>query len=252
MSASRASTRRSGPVAAASSSATNRPRIALPVDGASALAGGVVGLVLDGTTSHADVWVDDAPVIPGAYDNARLGRSPAEGENRMPGWVDGVGLSIGRSVLLDEIVPGFLYGGRPPGETAVYEAVEPSKSSLSNIAEGLDGSATSRRSSRAGRPSPSPSYSTTPWSMTPRLSRATLTPSGAAGDHDGRVERDLSAGDCPDAEADPGGYEARLVFAFAEAQNESVGELYAEGPVIHAYVQCACGTRYEDKWVAQD
>lgn len=70
----------------------------------------------------------------------------------------------------------------------------------------------------------------------------------AASDRDGRVERDLAGGDCPDAEgAEP--HEPRVVFAFAEAQNEAAGGLYAEGPVVHAYVECECGTRYADKWV---
>ncbi|MDZ7702450.1 MAG: DUF5807 family protein [Halobacteriales archaeon] len=70
----------------------------------------------------------------------------------------------------------------------------------------------------------------------------------AASDRDGHVERDLSGGDCPDAAGDED-HEPRIVFAFAEAQNEAAGGLYAEGPVIHAYVECGCGTRYADKWV---
>ena len=70
----------------------------------------------------------------------------------------------------------------------------------------------------------------------------------AASDRDGRVDRDLSGGACPDAAgADP--HEPRIVFAFSEAQNEAAGGLYAEGPVVHAYVECECGTRYADKWV---
>jgi hypothetical protein len=69
----------------------------------------------------------------------------------------------------------------------------------------------------------------------------------AAGDRDGRVERDLSGGDCPDAGR--ARHEPHIVFSFVEAQNEAVGGLYAEGPVVHAYVQCECGTRYADRWV---
>lgn len=75
----------------------------------------------------------------------------------------------------------------------------------------------------------------------------------AAGDRDGHVDRDLGGGDCP-AVADgdpPAGHEPHIVFSFAEPRNEAVGGLYAEGPVVHAYVQCACGTRYSDKWVVE-
>lgn len=122
-----------------SSGATGRPRIELPAESAEPLDDGVVRLVLSDTTYHADVRVlDGVPVIRGAYDNARLARMPGEGENHLPDWVDDVGLSIGRSVLVDEVVAGSLYGARAPGTTAVYDAVEPPRSSLSRIAEGLD------------------------------------------------------------------------------------------------------------------
>ena len=30
---------------------------------------------------------------------------------------------------------------------------------------------------------------------------------------------------------------------------EAVGDIYAEGDVIHAYAACECGTTYSDKWV---
>lgn len=70
-----------------------------------------------------------------------------------------------------------------------------------------------------------------------------------ASEREGHVARDLSDGDCP--EADTGSHEPRLVFAFAEAGNEDAGGLYAEGPVVHAYVECECGTRYADKWVVE-
>ena len=70
---------------------------------------------------------------------------------------------------------------------------------------------------------------------------------GAAMDTDGDVGDDCTGGHCP---ADDGGdHYARFVFAFAEAQNEAVGDLYAEGDVMHAYAACACGTTYSDKWV---
>jgi len=69
-------------------------------------------------------------------------------------------------------------------------------------------------------------------------------------DTDGEVDRDGTGGRCP-AGGD-GDHSARFVFAFAEEQNEEVGGLYADGPVIHAYVSCACGESYSEKWTADD
>ncbi|WP_290814791.1 DUF5807 family protein [Halovivax sp.] len=72
---------------------------------------------------------------------------------------------------------------------------------------------------------------------------------------DGDVAPDLAGGTCPEADAGEdtdGDHATRFVFAFAEAQNEEVGGIYAEGDVIHAYAQCACGTAYADKWVAEE
>ncbi|MFB6072538.1 MAG: DUF5807 family protein [Halobacterium sp.] len=71
----------------------------------------------------------------------------------------------------------------------------------------------------------------------------------AAMDNPAHVDADLVGGDCPDADGDED-HHAEFVFSFAEAQNEEVGGLYAEGDVIHAYVYCSCGTAYSDKWVA--
>ncbi|MFB6135743.1 MAG: DUF5807 family protein [Halobacteriaceae archaeon] len=68
---------------------------------------------------------------------------------------------------------------------------------------------------------------------------------------EGRVARDLTDGDCPGREGDADGdHRPEFVFAFAEEQNPDVGGIYAEGAVIHAYVYCACGTAYSDRWVA--
>ena len=71
---------------------------------------------------------------------------------------------------------------------------------------------------------------------------------------EGTVDPDCTGGTCPAAgggdDALPGAHEAKFVFAFAEEQNEEVGDLYAEGDVIHAYVACTCGETYSGKWVA--
>ncbi|WP_158058799.1 DUF5807 family protein [Halorussus halophilus] len=65
---------------------------------------------------------------------------------------------------------------------------------------------------------------------------------------DGDIDHDLAGGTCPDC----GSSEVEFVFAFAEEQNEEVGDLYAEGDVIHAYAYCECGTAYSEKWLAGD
>jgi hypothetical protein len=65
---------------------------------------------------------------------------------------------------------------------------------------------------------------------------------------DGEIRDDLTGGDCPVA-ADDGAHPTKFVFAFAEAQNEEVGGLYAEGPVMHAYAVCDCGEAYSQKWL---
>jgi hypothetical protein len=69
-------------------------------------------------------------------------------------------------------------------------------------------------------------------------------------DNPAHVDADLVGGDCPEAASGPTNHHPEFVFSFAEAQNEEVGGLYAEGDVIHAYVYCSCGTAYSDKWVA--
>ena len=71
---------------------------------------------------------------------------------------------------------------------------------------------------------------------------------------DGEIDRDLTGGVCPNADADGADgpdaeHAAKFVFAFAEAQNEEVGGVYAEGDVVHAYAVCTCGEAYSEKWV---
>lgn len=62
-------------------------------------------------------------------------------------------------------------------------------------------------------------------------------------DVEGRIDRDLGGGDPPD------GGDVQFVFAFAEAENEEVGGLYADGDVIHAYAYSSDGTAFSDRWV---
>lgn len=85
---------------------------------------------------------------------------------------------------------------------------------------------------------------------------AGLDPMGLASEArgtEGDVDRDLAGGDCPAAaERSDEAHHARFVFAFSEAQNEDVDGIYTEGDVVHAYVQCACGETYADKWLIDD
>jgi len=67
---------------------------------------------------------------------------------------------------------------------------------------------------------------------------------------EGKIEGDLTGGVCPAEQEEPDSqHTARVVFAFAEEQNEEVGGRYAEGDVVHAYAVCACGETYSQKWV---
>lgn len=62
------------------------------------------------------------------------------------------------------------------------------------------------------------------------------------------IDRDCTGGTCPSTDDDP--HRVKFLFAFAEEQNEDVGDIYAEGDVIHAYAVCTCGTVYSERWVA--
>ena len=62
-------------------------------------------------------------------------------------------------------------------------------------------------------------------------------------DSDGVIDRDLGGATSPD------GADIQFIFAFAEAQNEEVGGIYAEGDVIHAYAYSTDGTAFSDRWV---
>lgn len=99
----------------------------------------VVRLVLDGATRHARFEAFAGSVrATGAYDAPDLARSPGDGTNRLRAWVEDRDLATGRTVHLDEIEPGFAYGLRAPGETAVYDAPGKPDDSLAAIARDLD------------------------------------------------------------------------------------------------------------------
>lgn len=77
-----------------------------------------------------------------------------------------------------------------------------------------------------------------------------MTFASAAMGTTGTIDATLTGGECPNAVERVQDHSVRFVFAFAEAQNDDVGGLYAEGDVIHAYAQCTCGEQYSDKWIA--
>ncbi|AXG05793.1 hypothetical protein DU500_04715 [Haloplanus rubicundus] len=123
----------------ARSGGTRRPCLRLP-DEAAVESGDLIRLVLDGTEYHAKVEGDaEGALIRGAADNRRLARADGEGANRLVEWVRGTDRETGQSVDLDEVTPGYLYGVRVPGRRAVYTVTRQPDSSLSSIAEGLDG-----------------------------------------------------------------------------------------------------------------
>jgi hypothetical protein len=122
----------------ARSGGTRRPCLRLP-DDVRLEAGDVVRLVLDGDERHARVEGDARGlVLRGAFDNRRLARTDGEGANRLVEWLGETDLAVGRSVDLDEVTPGYLYGVRVPGHRAVYSVTRRPDASLSAIAEGLD------------------------------------------------------------------------------------------------------------------
>jgi len=68
---------------------------------------------------------------------------------------------------------------------------------------------------------------------------------------EGEISTDLAGGVCPEADG-PGDddHTIEFILSFAEAQNEEVGGLYADGDVIHAYAHCSCGVNFSHKWLA--
>ncbi|WP_129112593.1 DUF7112 family protein [Halegenticoccus tardaugens] len=126
----------------ARSGGTRRPCLRIPPDADGDLsldAGEIVRLSLDGAQYHARVTEDaNGLVIRGAYDNRRLAREPDGAQNRLVEWAESTGRSLGSSVKVDEVEPGFLYGVRVPGVRTVYAVTEKPDESLASIARSLD------------------------------------------------------------------------------------------------------------------
>lgn len=117
---------------------TGRPQLLLSPEH-SITAGETLRLVLDGTQRYAPVVsaLDDGPAIEAAYANRRLART-AEGANLLREWLDDRELGPGSTLVVDELVSGYAYGLREPGERVLYEPIEEPDSSLTDIARSLE------------------------------------------------------------------------------------------------------------------
>lgn len=101
--------------------------------------GEALRLVLEGTTHHVRFErYSDAVRATGVFETPDGAREPGAGTNRLAEWVDDRELSLGRTVHVDEISPGFAYGLRAPGADAVYDVPGEPDDSLASIAESLE------------------------------------------------------------------------------------------------------------------
>lgn len=101
----------------------------------------VVRVNLDGSERFASVEraLTGAELsIPGVYETPDGARDPRTATDLLPEWTDDHGVPSGGSVLIDVVEPEFYYGLRAPGETNYYDAVEPPKESLADIAKDLE------------------------------------------------------------------------------------------------------------------
>lgn len=119
---------------------TGRPRIPLPA-ALDVAVGDVIRLSLAGEEYHAQVTqsLDGGRDVRGAFFDARTARTDGEGENYLVEWAADAGLTPGDPLALDVVTPGYKFGLRRPGERVVYEATDAPSSSLSDIAQNLDG-----------------------------------------------------------------------------------------------------------------
>lgn len=115
---------------------TDRPKVTIPDEASDRFPEeDVVRLDLGGKTRHTRVEraLDDTLELRGAYANARQARE-GDGENHLVTWADEKGLDFGRTVHLDVVDEGSVYGLRAPGERAVYTVPDSPDDSLADIA----------------------------------------------------------------------------------------------------------------------
>lgn len=118
---------------------TARPTVALPVvigDGTD-----VIVVVIDGRRYHGCVrHGDGTSSIRAVYDSptdARRGPAKSTAVNRLAEWVEAVDLAVGRTVLLDVVDAGRVYGLRAPGKSAIYTLQERDEG-LADIASSIE------------------------------------------------------------------------------------------------------------------
>ncbi|MFB6163290.1 MAG: DUF5807 family protein [Halococcoides sp.] len=141
---------------------------------------------------------------------------------------------------------GFL-AGRCPGHVAIYLADETvtDQGSIESFGERVDGGVILVVEGDRGRSAFETAIGEDPMAF-----------ARSAGDRDGTVDRDLTGGTCPEAtDADDGtdadAHRAQVIFAFVQEQLDDAEGPYTEGDVLHAYVRCACGVDYSEKWIIE-
>lgn len=118
---------------------TRQPAVLLP-DNCEDTCGLVVRLYLGGDVYHArSTNTSRGVLLRGAYDNRRLARTPAEGQNRLVSWLNDHALEFDDPLDLDVIDDTEQLGLRLPGDRVVYDAPSGPTDSLADIARNLDG-----------------------------------------------------------------------------------------------------------------
>ncbi|MDZ7745115.1 MAG: hypothetical protein U5K28_00760 [Halobacteriales archaeon] len=119
---------------------TDRPKVTVPDEESELFPEFEIVRLGTGTGTYfarVELAIDDTMEIRGLYDNARLAKE-GDGENHLPTWADDNGLDFGRTVHLDIVDEGFLYGLRAPGERVVYRVPDRPDDGLADIAEQIE------------------------------------------------------------------------------------------------------------------
>ncbi|MFW6436368.1 MAG: DUF7112 family protein [Halococcoides sp.] len=115
-----------------------RRRPAIPIPDAVDLVAGDRSIVsLAGTETYAVVDSDfdgDPRIDAVAEMRSDVGDGPS---GRLADWLDSVDVSIGRSLTMDVVTPGYKIGLRPPGERVTYRTRDAPDRSLHSIARDL-------------------------------------------------------------------------------------------------------------------
>jgi hypothetical protein len=116
-------------------------RLAVELPGEAAVPSGeVLRLVVDGTVRFArpQSFAAGTLRLSGAFDAPEDARSPGDQPNRLREWLDRTELTTGRTVHVDVIDEGSIYGIRAPGDRVVYDAPSTPADSLASIARSIE------------------------------------------------------------------------------------------------------------------